>query len=323
MNTDNFLRELRALLRDLKPGSHEIRLMLNGLAVCFKLTRVADCDKMVVNFHGAINRATRSYPTYNKPFRSLSDVNQLSVADPSMQLDRPFNIAWYAGHEGFNTQEILTQALMQFREALEIRRTVYFGSSGGGFAALYFSHADPESIVVAANPQTRIARYHARLVTEYRTQCWPRLKANGDIEQVTCADVRPLYEGGFQNTVIYSQSLGDEVHMVRQMLPFVRSAARSDSRKRLVPATYFTGEMGHSPSPSVSERWVRAACLAPTQLPADILRTWHALGSEDAPKRSAKLRQTDTGPVEKAKKPFLSEDLTLTDQLLALHQEAP
>lgn len=317
MDCSAFLDDLRAKIGVIKPGVHEIKAKVQGLTLCFRLQIQPGAKVLVLNFHGATSRTLRRYPTYNGFFKSLDNAHQLSIADPSLQLGRPFNIAWYAGHEGFDTQDVMKQAIACFIKELGVSRTVYFGASGGGFAALYFSHADPGSVVVACNPQTRISRYHARLVSEYRTQCWPKLKSNADIEKSTCGDVRPLYEAGFPNTVIYVQSLGDEMHMVKHMLPFLRAAARANDRRRLLPATYFSGEIGHVASPAIFERWIEACCEAPSMEPADLLTAWHALDDRAVPAPTPARPSPDTtAKAVPAEHPlFASADLALAERL--------
>lgn len=47
-------------------------------------------------------------------------------------------ISWYAGGEDFSAQTILKNLFNRIIQIGEFDRVVFFGSSGGGFASLYY-----------------------------------------------------------------------------------------------------------------------------------------------------------------------------------------
>jgi hypothetical protein len=162
---------------------------------------------------------------------------------------------------------------------LGVERTLFFGTSGGGFAALVQSHAMPGSVAVVVNPQTSILRYHPTLVEPYRQACWPALAGNEGLAGAIEADCTRLYGEGFRNTVIYIQSLGDRHHYRAHMLPFAAAISARAQADRVLFHTRYNGVHGHSQSREDYADWLRAAALSPSTAPLDLLDTWHGLNA--------------------------------------------
>lgn len=272
-----FVRHLRRKLAGLVPGLNRFSVQADGLPVHFRVQFVPGARRMVVSLHGAADRAARKGPVFNGFNADLVGVHQVAVSDPSLQLPGEFRLAWFAGHTGFDTPALLRRAFAEMARAWEIERTIFFGTSGGGFAALVQSHAMPGSMAVVGNPQTRIARYHAPLVTPYRQACWPELADNADLDTVTTADCTRLYGAGFRNAVIYVQSLGDRHHRCSHMLPFAAAIAGRANAGRVLFHSDFHGVHGHSLPRAAYADWLRAAAISTTTAPADVLETWHGL----------------------------------------------
>ncbi len=96
------------------------------------------------------------------------DVPLISIADPTLALDPALSLAWYAGNADARDLPAVIAAALNGAAAALGARLLVFGPSGGGFAALAL--ADRLSVpatLVAANPQTALARYSFRVVTHY------------------------------------------------------------------------------------------------------------------------------------------------------------
>ncbi|OYU33840.1 MAG: hypothetical protein CFE35_17645 [Novosphingobium sp. PASSN1] len=231
---------------------------------------------IVFAFHGAVHQDSRSGTTFaHFPNRQTAHSHQISIADPSLAKHRDLSIAWYCGHEGADIQGIVSAICIEAARLLGAERRIYTGGSGGGFAALYFSHRDPGSVAVVFNPQTRIMDYSGRLVANYRKACWPSLTKDADLAKVTCADLVPLYQKGLTNTVIYVQSHGDRRHFTRQLMPLVGAIARASERQNFILHSDYWGEMGHVSPPEEAIAWLAAACKAATTQVEDLIQTWH------------------------------------------------
>ncbi|KPF53380.1 hypothetical protein IP65_13355 [Novosphingobium sp. AAP1] len=291
-NMSAFVRSLRRKLATLRPGDNRFNVRTHTLLaprgrdtvpIAFRVRLVPQATRMVVSLHGAADPARRHRGVFNGFNPDLADCIQVSVSDPSLQVPGDFAIAWYAGHQGFDTPALLARAFAEMAKAWGIERTIFFGTSGGGFAALAQSHAMPGSIAVVGNPQTRIARYHAPLVSAYRAACWPALASNAALDGVIMADCTALYGAGFRNLVVYIQSLGDRHHRRAHMLPFAAAIAGLTEADRVLFHSDFHGVHGHSLPRDAYADWLRAAVISPTATPADLLDTWHALRQRPAP----------------------------------------
>src|SRR6185312_3746617 len=107
------------------------------------------------------------------------------------------------------------------------QRLVFFGASGGGFAALYYSYFFPGSLALPMNPQTILANYSPRPVTEYTATAW----GAEDIKDAPIlSDLRELYAEGLPNTVGFIQNVQDTHHRDRHAAPWVRGLPPMPSR---------------------------------------------------------------------------------------------
>ncbi|WP_225205320.1 hypothetical protein [Novosphingobium huizhouense] len=273
-------REVYRTFGRLRPRFHRLSFEAPGGKVDLRVKLVEGATRLVVNFHGALDREKRDLPVFVNGVPGIADAHQISVADPTMSLlDKPFRISWYAGHEGFDAQGVIGTILNAAARALKAQRTVYFGNSGGGFAALYFSWLHRGSIAVVGNPQTDIAAHFPTPVADYLRYCWPSLSGADELPRVIRSNLAALYREGFPNTVIYIQSLGDRMHYQNHMLPFAAAVAGTPDARRFLLHSDFGGTLGHVASPQDCTDWVGAACNAPTKDPTDILTTLHALRS--------------------------------------------
>ncbi|WP_333835955.1 hypothetical protein [Novosphingobium sp.] len=293
-------------------GARTITLSAGGVDLHVRLRVAPGADRLLVTFHGGVDRARATLPVFNGFIDDLPGTHQLSVSDPSLGCDSALRLAWHAGHEGFDTPAVLRAVIAATIQQLKVVRTAFFGTSGGGFAALVQSHAVPGSIVVVANPQTAIERYHPRQVASYRAACWPELPPEVPLDSVTVADCARLYAGGFDNTVIYALSLGDGHHMRHHMLPFVAAIAHLPAAQRLLLHTDYDGNAGHHMARSHYLPWLRAALTATDTAPASLLTMWHSL--RDAPLRPLRPGRRRPAPVSP---PFAPSDLAAGERVAA------
>ena len=237
---------------------------------------------LVISFHGAINREKRDIPAF-LPFQpGLSGIaHQIAISDPTMYSRNNFNLSWYTGHEGFPCQSNLPTLITAIKQLFDIERRVYFGSSGGGFAALFYSWADQGSIALVRSPQTNITKYRSGHITRYRKACWPELDDNEQLSEKIVTDVSELYREAMNNTVIYLQSTGDPFHLSNHMIPFLQSVQTSisETNSRFILNCDFWGNFGHDSS--IPQKaylpWMIAALTSPSDQVDDILRTRHEL----------------------------------------------
>lgn len=267
-------------------------LELGGEVLPIRFRRAGDAKVLIVYFHGAVNKNKRQVPVFTG-LSTLFDksAHQISISDPSMFKPFPITMSWYAGHEGFALQALLPEFVSKLATELAVERVIFFGSSGGGFAALYYSWHFQDSVAVVAVPQTDIFKYYPGYRDRYRRACWPSLDRNELLPNVICTNVCDLYRNEMRNSVIFLHSAGDRFHMMNHMTPFLSAISEHDN-PRLVVECGFWGKMGHGGSVprDVALSWAKAAVLAATTEPDDLLVTHHSLASVAAPGAPKKVR---------------------------------
>ncbi len=122
----------------------------------------------VITFNGAAAPgAARPYFQATGMLSSLEDqcgpINRIHVHDGLLAHHEGLRIGWYLGTPEVDLSAQLTRVLEKVLQHLRRGPVVIFGSSAGGFAALTQGEALPDTIVVAANPQTVLERYEPNL----------------------------------------------------------------------------------------------------------------------------------------------------------------
>lgn len=275
------------------------KITLDSAEVHFRFLRGPhETSPLIIRFHGAIAQERRPLPAFQRNLPQFSDIaHQVTICDPTLVAKDGFDLGWYAGHEGLDVQRIIRNFVEALSATLRPSRTVYLGSSGGGFAALYFSYYNPDSIAVVMVPQTVVGVYGA--VKKYMASCWPG-RTLDEVEEITCLDVTRLYSSGFENTVIYVQSQGDFRHSARHLTPFMSACYQSgdpDKAKLLVHSDYW-GRPGHGGSvpPRAYSSWLRAALSSPTAGLQDLLNTRSTLQADLLPSPEPSGRSPAPGP---------------------------
>lgn len=250
----------------------------NGTEIPMWLARKTGSRTLYVSFHGAIDRAKRRTPVFMPVMPMTGEqANQLMIADPGMEGSGEFTLAWYAGYEGFALQKILLDLIRRAIAHLEIEHVIFMGSSGGGFASLYYSWHIPGSTCLAVSPQTDIRKYYPSHLSRYIKACWPALPDSKSLNQVICADVVSLYRQSVPNTVILLQSAGDQFHLKRHVAPLVDAIA-SHEKSRLVLMCNYWDVPDHSRSVPVqyAAAWLNTAINNPGATVPELLTAWHA-----------------------------------------------
>ena len=207
-----------------------------------------ESDTLIVRFHGAIQRENRPLPAFQANLKQMQGyAHQITVCDPTMMTREGFSLGWYSGHEALDVQNILRRFFAQVREFLGIRRMIYLGSSGGGFAALHYSYFDSDSAAVVMGPQTSMRAHIPAALNAYVKNCWPG-RSFEEVGQSIETDMCALYGNGHENSVIFVQSSGDFLHNHRHMAPFVNAVHGGGTRenKRFVLVSDFWGRQGHA-----------------------------------------------------------------------------
>ena len=240
---------------------------INGVDINFNFSPSKDrlSSTLILGFHGSVNRQKRDLPSFMSFLPSVdTDAHQICIADPSLNTDSNLSMSWFAGHDGFLTQDELRGFILNLCGELKVNRTIYFGTSGGGFAALFYSYFHENSLALVGNPQTAINKYFKSHIDKYLASCWPDSEDFSSLDGVITYDLQKLYGvNDIKNTVVYLQNSTDYFHLYKHMLPFLLAIKSNNSRKRILPDCSFHGSFGHSPNWEMFSLWVRAALCAP------------------------------------------------------------
>jgi hypothetical protein len=246
---------------------------MDGGTVPLFVTRRAS-PTLIVTFAGAIDRQKHVLPYFAAPrLPTYVPASVIEIADPSLAQLSTLATAWYAGHEGFETQHIFPTLIERMATACDAERVIFLGGSSGGFAALYYSWRLPHSIAIVMNPQTDLDRYNPSPIRRYRTSCRPSLGKDAPLATVIASNLATCYAQCVDNTVIYLQNASDSAHVRNQFAPFI-AAIDLANQKHVLPRLHYWGREGHKPPPAHAWlEWLTAAIASPTSAAGDIQHT--------------------------------------------------
>ncbi|NHL65468.1 hypothetical protein ACN9MG_03510 [Burkholderia ambifaria] len=169
----------------------------------------------------------------------MSDVNSsvLIFSDPALLLDPDLTLAWHVGTSTTPLQYLYELITEKVRSVLAPERLVFWGGSGGGFAALYLSTKFADSTAFVWNPQTSILAFEETAVRNFGRVCFGTedlATLRERLEKVAVADVWRVYPSD-GNHVVYLQNFTDW-HTDYHLKPFL-----SNSRLPHVRGTEFWG----------------------------------------------------------------------------------
>lgn len=198
-------------------------------------------DTTLVLFHAAVDPTQTTLPVFiGHQLTAEIEANLIFISEPSLQLGA--SIGWFTGDPGRNLQEELVKVLGHIQGGLSnAKHLIFYGSSAGGFASLYYSHHFPNSLAIVANPQTDIAKYHTEHVTRFLELVWGTSNIN-DVKATT--EVCTLYEGSFPNYVGYLQNLDDYLHISEHCHPWAKATRRFSERRKFMIEDWGNG---HAP----------------------------------------------------------------------------
>ncbi len=301
--------------------SVDYKVDIDGVELDVRYTAFSQSNDLVLTFHGAVARSRRTLPTFSRAHhRLIAGRSEIQIADPTLPVSETLSVAWYTGSESIDSQTVIKKFIDQIKKTNRYRKRIYFGTSAGGFAALYFSFFDPGSYVVVVNPQTSVESYDVRIVARYIRDCWPGAGSVAGIPDRITTVLSQLYREPFSNLVVYVQSLGDRVHCQSHMAPFVHVAGRTAPEDRFVLQTEFWGHVGHSKAGIDPYHWMDAITHfdgSPTMV--EVIQKWHELrGAADQP---GKIAARPASPERAAA--ANPRDLAISQKLVELSRKGP
>lgn len=193
-------------------------VVVNGIDIPILLKRKNDSDKLFIFFNGAVTIATQKkyYPYFSRV--SWSDKfngHCLYIYDKSLDMAEDYTLGWYRGGE-ISLHDIYLELIKKFSEKLNVKyENIYFyGSSGGGFAALKFSESFPLSTAIAINPQIKCLNYGLKAAVDKFKSVYHNHNNSSSVE------VNPdkFYKNG--SKMILVQNIQDVPHYENHFKPF-------------------------------------------------------------------------------------------------------
>lgn len=218
-----------------------IQVLPFGDSVLEILVEDRKSDTTLVLFHAAVDPNQTTLPIFiGHQLTAELEANLVFVSEPSLQFGA--SIGWYTGDPNRNLQEELVKVLNHIQVGLTTaEHLMFYGSSAGGFASLFYSHFFPNSLAIVANPQTNIAKYHPEHTQRFLERVW----GTTEIGNVTArTEVCSLYEESFPNYVGYLQNLDDDLHIVEHCRPWADVTRKFHERRKFMIEDW--GE-GHAP----------------------------------------------------------------------------
>lgn len=207
-------------LSDLDVRNIESTVMFSGsydeMFFDFLLRPKKSADKLFVLLSGDALREKNNPPVFQRwSWAKFFPGHCLYVSDPSLYMDSKLSLAWYVGSEKKNPMSYLVDRIKTFAQQLNVsERSIYFyGSSGGGFAALKLLEHFADSCAIVINPQVVITDYNNKKVDYFLDKCFggkSRLSALTEFEQrLSAVAGMPRL---FDRRIIYAQNRLDSHH---------------------------------------------------------------------------------------------------------------
>lgn len=206
------------------PGGTQITTAQIGAFVLPMLTRRGTSDRLIVRFHGALNRGRSTLPIFQGLNSSIQGNDSFVIfQDPCLDLNRSMSLSWYLGDLEHNIHEFAASYVIKIRDELDAKEIVLMGGSGGGFTALQVSTFLPDAKVLVFNPQTDVRAYHSSAAETALMTCFGQSVDSLDPSLVTRASCISAFEKLSElPQVLYVQNSGDIHHVRHHRDPFER-----------------------------------------------------------------------------------------------------
>lgn len=200
----------------------------SGVDLPCRLKLLPGATVLFIMFHAAFDRTKVALPVFARwNYGKVLGGHVLSVCDPTLYLDDELRVGWYIGSRCADPMPVLLGTANRVRELLGLTddQVVFYGSSGGGFAALRAAASCRVGRAVVINPQTAIAAYFETFVSRFAKVFAPELTPR------ECRDLYPLRWSALAAIadarlrqhdlrIVYAQNLDDKVHHARHFRPF-------------------------------------------------------------------------------------------------------
>jgi hypothetical protein len=232
------------------------RLSGNAYAYDFAFyKKEAAPDALFVFFCGYIDRRRVALPAFHRwSWHAQLPGHTLYISDPTLMHSTSLGIGWYIGSINHDTIVVMRDIVRATLWSLRLREEnlVFYGSSGGGFAALRMQAAMPRARSICVNPQVRLTSFvgsspednlQSYLSEFFRGMTKQRFAKRYPLRN----DLRRICGRIGQSRVVYAQNTLDRHHVENHMALLFPDHLEGSARGRLRNAclVLFQDEGGH------------------------------------------------------------------------------
>ncbi|WP_162901977.1 hypothetical protein [Aeromonas hydrophila] len=214
---------------------------------------VKDSDRLLVFLNGAISRSIKHPPVFQrKTWLDYIPHTSVIIPDRTVEINDSLELAWYLGVNGsdYLIKVISYVSSLALELGIKNSRITFYGSSGGGYAAILASTLLVGSNAIVINPQIYLNRYIKRVYDKF-------LNDTGHDEDYLFLDATKLMlECNYIPPIKYFQNVMDKLHYQHHYIPFVRWYAENAAllnKKGTVSFIESIDDKGHSAIPNVLE----------------------------------------------------------------------
>lgn len=254
------------LAQTIAEGAHTIQYRGADLDI---LVEDRGAETTLVVFHSAVPVDTESYPKFSgRRLAQDVEVNLISVSDPALAISR-VGLAWHLGtSETGPLREVWVKLISHALNLMSTKRTILFGSSGGGYAAANLAGAFPGSLAFIVNPRLTFEEMAEVQLSSYLNLC----HGHEPTDAVSTEALEFFASYGITNVadsvtdtmnhhILVYQNVGDRRFMASQAAPFLKMVHTSPN----VLVRFGADDFGHKPIPGqVLREIVQALASAPT-----------------------------------------------------------
>lgn len=212
------------LSAELRSGVHSIQF---GTQIIDLYVEDRGADVTIVTFNAAVPRTANTVPMLmGHGLADNTGINLIAVSDPTMAMgDVDLTVSWYLGNREIGVLPPILAPLIQYAlDSLDTKRTILFGASGGGYAAVLYGQYFPDSIVLGVNPRLDLNGLPKAATEKYLEVAHqtldPESIAQG--EKFLPGKLSGLYKDSLPFDLCIYQNFGDRRFLNYQLVPLIK-----------------------------------------------------------------------------------------------------
>lgn len=184
-------------------------------------------DTLIVALHGALVREKVELPRFEwvNSLKSRTE-HQLFIADTSLNESKILTLGWYVGTAHDDYTRKIADFVIKVKKLLKLKKVIFLGSSGGGFASMSIATYIEDSNVVCFTPQTNVWKFtegHSKNLLNESFADFDNINELHNQFPKRFSLIERYKKARRLNKFIYIQNLGDTDHYEKHFKPFAKS----------------------------------------------------------------------------------------------------